>query len=770
VTRPSIIIDLRCLQDAGYAERGIGQHVRNAMLRARAASGFAQAARMIGLVQEHLPDLPPDILAGLDEVRGNAYLPGLAAGSVFLNPSPMTHDQVFAGRLLLDPAVRKIAMVYDFIPYEQPEIYIPSGVPRLNYLTALAWLNQYDHYLPISEDTAGKIRAMLRNGGRPSTVTGVPIAAWLEGGRDSPQPPRHILTIAGHDPRKNPELLIRAHAGSAVLQGRKIPLVIGGNYPAGTLEDFRVLAKDAGGAPALVQLPGRVSNEKLRALYAQAWCVVTPSRAEGFSMPVIEAMAAGVPSIASDIPAHVALVNDARLRFGPDDARTLRTIIEAIIERPGRRAEIVAAQAHVWPDYKAATVAEKIWGAIEALAAPQPFAITRHAKPKIALLSPLPPAHSGVADYSAACAIALTAIADMALFTPSANPKPVGNIQPQPMSDLPFLQKQYDRVISVLGNSEHHYDIFDRMTRYGSACICHDSRLLHFYAYRRGYAHAASVAARELNRTITEQDVRRWIADEAGRQACFLGDIARAATPLIFHARPSAELARQRFGVAAQYLPFAIYRPWEVPDLTPQARDAAKRRLTLDPSKTHIASFGFLSPVKAYEEALDALQILRRTHPTTHLHWVGDPDIHADAFTAHAAKLGLATHASLTPKFLPESTYRDFLIAADFGLQLRNAGLGSISGALQDCIAAGLPTAANQDLTDMLNAPTSYIKPVNNRLNPSQIAATLADLIDNPPATEPARTTYATAHSMTRYAESLLTMTGLEAGEYSRFD
>ena len=69
---------------------------------------------------------------------------------------------------------------------------------------------------------------------------------------------------------------------------------------------------------ALVRL-GRVPESELRTLYAGAAVFAFPSRHEGFGLPVLEAMAAGAPVIASDIPSIREVAGDAAVLVPPDD-------------------------------------------------------------------------------------------------------------------------------------------------------------------------------------------------------------------------------------------------------------------------------------------------------------------------------------------------------------------------------------------------------------------------------------------------------------------
>ena len=92
-------------------------------------------------------------------------------------------------------------------------------------------------------------------------------------------------------------------------------------------------------------------------------------------------------------------------------------------------------------------------------------------------------------------------------------------------------------------------------------------------------------------------------------------------------------------------------------------------------------------------------------------------------------RLGIAEHVRFIGKRVVEDIYRDYLLAADVAVQLRTHRLGGLSGALLDCIAVGLPTVANADLANAMEAPT-YVSGVADSLSPVLIANALVDLIE----------------------------------------
>ncbi len=140
-----------------------------------------------------------------------------------------------------------------------------------------------------------------------------------------------LLYAGGYQPHKNvPLVMAAAEAARRTVPGLRLLLVGAGAEAAPT-----------DGAAAW-PLP-RVSRARLRALYALAALVVCPSRYEGFGLPAAQGLAAGTPVLASDIPAHREVLDEAACLLPPDGPERWADAIASLVRDASRRADMAAA-------------------------------------------------------------------------------------------------------------------------------------------------------------------------------------------------------------------------------------------------------------------------------------------------------------------------------------------------------------------------------------------------------------------------------------------
>ncbi|HLW37063.1 MAG TPA: glycosyltransferase, partial [Candidatus Eremiobacteraceae bacterium] len=80
-----------------------------------------------------------------------------------------------------------------------------------------------------------------------------------------------------------------------------------------------------------VRSVGRVGDAELASLYARASLLAHPSLYEGFGLPVLEAMAAGTPVVASDIPSVREAAGDAAEFVKPGDAAAFSQALQRVL-------------------------------------------------------------------------------------------------------------------------------------------------------------------------------------------------------------------------------------------------------------------------------------------------------------------------------------------------------------------------------------------------------------------------------------------------------
>jgi glycosyltransferase involved in cell wall biosynthesis len=107
-------------------------------------------------------------------------------------------------------------------------------------------------------------------------------------------------------------------------------------YPTQHEDELREHARELG-IDGDVRILGWVGQDVLEGLYATASCLVFPSLYEGFGLPVLEAMARGLPVASSDRSSLPEVAGDAALLFDPEDVGAIAGSIERLLSDPAER-------------------------------------------------------------------------------------------------------------------------------------------------------------------------------------------------------------------------------------------------------------------------------------------------------------------------------------------------------------------------------------------------------------------------------------------------
>jgi len=136
-----------------------------------------------------------------------------------------------------------------------------------------------------------------------------------------------VLSLSAKRPHKNLPRLLRAVA--ALEPGLRPVLVVPG-YPTQHEDELRLLAAKLG-IPGLLRMPPWLPAADLEGLYRAAACMVFPSLYEGFGLPVLEAMARGVPVACARWSSLPEVAGDAALLFDPEDVDAIGDAVERLL-------------------------------------------------------------------------------------------------------------------------------------------------------------------------------------------------------------------------------------------------------------------------------------------------------------------------------------------------------------------------------------------------------------------------------------------------------
>ena len=278
----------------------------------------------------------------------------------------------FPTRYTFVPLLRRtpvVLTIHDATDVNHPRLLFPTWRSRLLWkLKSQLAIRRADRIVTVSNDARRQIAAAF--GLREASITVVsegPDAAFcprqgdaaVQHIRDRYQLPRAgnlILYVGGISPHKNLDTLLRAAAIVHKSEPSGWHLVLVGDYQGdsflGCYQELTLLARSLA-VDDLVTFTGFVPDGDLALLYNAATLLALPSKGEGFGLPVVEAMASGLPVIASDRNSIPEVLGGAGLLFDPDSDHALAECILRLLREPELRSDLTArglarARAYTW--------------------------------------------------------------------------------------------------------------------------------------------------------------------------------------------------------------------------------------------------------------------------------------------------------------------------------------------------------------------------------------------------------------------------------------
>ena len=258
-----------------------------------------------------------------------------AAWEYGLGPAPRRRDLTHAPTPLIPPRRSNplVVTIHDAVPWTHPETLTVRGArwhrrmgERAARTAAAVIVPTHAVATELSKHLPLEDRMHVIGEGVSETLR-VPSCAE-ERATALQLPSAYVVSLATLEPRKDLDVVLRA---LATPDAPDFPLVVVGQPGWGGV-DLSARARALGLVDGRVRELGRLSDPDVAVVLSRAAALLMPSRAEGFGLPVLEAMHLGVPVIASDAPALVEVAGGAAMHHPVGDANGLTEALRAVVE------------------------------------------------------------------------------------------------------------------------------------------------------------------------------------------------------------------------------------------------------------------------------------------------------------------------------------------------------------------------------------------------------------------------------------------------------
>ncbi len=618
--------------------------------------------------------------------------------------------------------VSTVYTLYDMIPLIFSKIYMTDPRTRAQYDYVCNQAKESAGIITISESARGDIVQFL--GVAPEKVHVAypgpsPLFQHAPVRSETVAAVRHkwnlrdgfVLSVTGYDYRKNLEGILNSYARLDVRLRREYPLALVCNLSHEHATSLRNQAAELGILDQLV-LTNYVSDADLLALYSIATVQFFPALYEGFGMPVLDAMIAGVPVITANVSSLPEVIGDAGVLVNPHDVEEMTFALTEVLTSDTKRQEMRSAGLDRAPSFswsRSAEVFRQVYRELGQLNAPVETVyplVSSGPLEHLAFVSPMPPQKSGIADFSASLVGAMRERIKVTVFVDAEVLDEVRQHVPGPVESVARLPQmtragEFDAVLYQVGNASFHYFQLPYLIGLPGVVEMHDG-ILHglmwdcyvvrgnplryyrelSYAHGKpGYDYAQEAMA--SSGAIASPDVYTLTLNRR---------VTNHAMGVIVHNHWAARsVAEHNTNVPLKL----IYLPVSEQENAAHLDAArARQKLGIPLDQVVIATFGRLVFTKRLDVIVRVFARLVKDIPNVRLCMVGQLESplpgHVD-ISELVQKFGLADSVTVTG-YIDETTFVDYMAATDIALNLRYPHAGETSATLMRLLNAGIPT------------------------------------------------------------------------------
>lgn len=300
-------------------------------------------------------------------------------GMIYLN---VGHTGLHEGALLAwiaEHGVRPVYLIHDLIPITHPQ-FCREGEAEKHRARIENAIVSGAGIIGNSQATLDEVAAFASERALPMPPS---IAAWISGHRHRGAVPPirlerpHFITVGTIEGRKNHILLLRIWTRLAAEMAGEAPILVIVGQRGWEAEPAISMLDDIEAFGGTVRALDRCEDVELRGLLAGATALLMPSFAEGFGLPLIEALQAGTPVIASNLPVYREVLDDIPTYVDPLDEQGWEAAVRGFLDDNSERdRQHEAIASYVPPDWQSHFDAVENWldrqSALKGVSAPAP--------------------------------------------------------------------------------------------------------------------------------------------------------------------------------------------------------------------------------------------------------------------------------------------------------------------------------------------------------------------------------------------------------------